>query len=73
MSFQACRGGFKYEYHDPYKGNFRCLKVPLCVAGQDVSLRGFNFTSLDCTVVIKKVGGGFPDMVITDVDVMGDD
>jgi hypothetical protein len=74
MSFQACRGGFKYEYHDPNQsGIFRCLKVPPCVAGQGVALRGFNFTSLACTVVIKKVGGGFPDMVIKAADVLGDD
>lgn len=73
MSFLSCHGGFKYEYQDPYKKKFRCLKVPPCIAGQGVALRGFNFTSLDCTVVIKKVGGGFPEILIADVDVMGDD
>ena len=67
----ACDGGINYMHKVPGAG-LRCLSIPKCVAGQGVALRGFNFLSLATTVVVKKVGGGFPDMVLP-CDVMGDD
>jgi hypothetical protein len=70
-SFASCDGGVNYAYKAP-SAALRCLAIPRCVAGQGVSLRGFNFLSLASTVVVKKVGGGFPDMTLP-CDVMGDD
>ncbi len=70
--FAVCDGGSDYNYTESGAGRFRCLTIPQCVAGQGIALRGFNYSSLKSTVVIKKVGGGFPDMTVA-CDVMGDD
>jgi hypothetical protein len=72
FSFATCDGGNNYGVTDSATGRFRCLKIPLCVAGQGVAFRGFNYLSLHCTVLVRKVGGGFPDMMLPG-DVMGDD
>jgi hypothetical protein len=69
--FASCDGGTNYLVPDSSTGRTRCLSIPLCVAGQGVALRGFNYVSFNSTVVIKKVGGGFPDMKIK-ADVMAD-
>jgi hypothetical protein len=70
--FDDCEGGGKYNYIEPITNKRRCLSIPMCVAGQGIALRGFNFTSLNCTVTIKKRGGDFPDIEAA-CDVMGDD
>ena len=67
-----CDGGANYNYQEPGTGRVRCLSIPQCVAGQGVALRGFNFTSLNCTVVLKHQFGSFPDITVP-CDVMADD
>lgn len=69
--FAICEGGDKYNFSESGTGKFRCIAIPQCVAGQGVGLRGFNFTSLDCKVVIRKLGGGFKEMEVSG-DVMAD-
>jgi len=70
--FAVCEGGNSYNFHEPGTGKFRCLKIPVCVAGQGVALQGFNYLSMNCKVVVKKADGKFPDMVLP-CDVMSDD
>ena len=68
----SCTGGVNYNYTNPATKAPRCLAIPKCVAGQGVALRGFNFLSLATTAVVRKIGGGFPDMTLA-CEIMGDD
>ena len=70
-SFGDCDGGSKYYIIDPSTKRNRCLQIPACVIGSGVALRGFNYASFNCTVLLRKVGGGFPDITVP-ADVMGD-
>lgn len=64
----ACSGGPTYRFDKasapadsvpPW-----CLAVPVIYPGEGVALSGFNFFSTDCKVLVNRIDGSFPDIVI---------
>jgi hypothetical protein len=60
---------FRYNFPDP--SGTVCLKVPKTFPGQGVALSGLNFISPNSKARLRRVGGGFQDLVL-DCGVMGD-
>jgi hypothetical protein len=53
----------RYDYD--YNGRTILLRVPTTYPGQTVALKGFNFFSNNCKVRLRKVDGGFQDLILT--------
>ncbi|HKO95702.1 MAG TPA: hypothetical protein VJU86_01830 [Pyrinomonadaceae bacterium] len=64
-----CQNNPRYDFPDP--SGTVCLTVPKTFPGQGVALRGLNFISPNCKVRLRRIGGGFQDLVL-DCGVMGD-
>lgn len=63
--------GFQTRYDFPDPSGTVCLTVPKTFPGQGIALRGLNFISPNSKARLRRVGGGFQDLVL-DCGVMGD-
>lgn len=66
---QSCQNNVRYDFPDP--SGTVCLTVPKTFPGQGIALRGLNFISPNCKARLRRIGGGFQDLVL-DCGVMGD-
>ncbi len=64
-----CQNNQRYDFPDP--SGTVCLMVPKTFPGQGISLRGLNFISPNCKARLRRLGGGFQDLVL-DCGVIGD-
>lgn len=65
----SCQNNMRYDFPDP--SGTVCLTVPKTFPGQGISLRGLNFISPNCKARLRRLGGGFQDLVL-DCGVIGD-
>jgi hypothetical protein len=56
----VCEGGIDYLVQDPTSPQQACLRIPKVNPGAEVGLKGFNFTSTNCTVWLTRSDGGPP-------------
>jgi hypothetical protein len=67
---QACHNNDRYNYPD--SSGTVCLNVPKTYPGQGMAVRGLNFCSPNCKALLRRIGGGFQDLLL-DCGVIGDD
>ncbi len=65
-----CQNNRRYNY--PNSSGTVCLNVPKTYPGQGVAVRGLNFCSPNCKALLRRIGGGFQDLLL-DCGVIGDD
>ncbi|HEX4961635.1 MAG TPA: hypothetical protein VF173_12400 [Thermoanaerobaculia bacterium] len=65
----SCQNNRRYDFPDP--SGTVCLTVPKTFPGQGIALRGLNFISPNCKARLRRVGGGFQDLIL-DCGVIGD-
>jgi hypothetical protein len=65
-----CYGNSRYN-HD-HAGSTVCLKIPAVTPGDSVTLKGLNFFSMDCKVMLKKIDSMFQDIPPLNCTVLGD-
>jgi len=67
-----CHGDMRYTYQDPNFGPV-CLAIPEVSPGDTVTLKGLNFFSNDCKVILKKIDGPFQEIDPLECTVMADE